>query len=201
MQKSLFSVLFLLTLSALWADSVSTEQLKYIKKYKKQANVPVPEEMLINKEAEPKLEEGFTSLYNGQNLEGWKAKGGHCTFEAKGDAIIGTCIPKSPSTYLSTLKDDYTDFIFSAELKWEVDGNTGIMFRAQSKEGKKYETVFGPQAEMEGLENGRGWSGGIYGQACGGWSYPLWLESHKEARKALKKGDWNRVTIKAQGKT
>ena len=50
-------------------------------------------------------------------------------------------------------------------MKWEVDGNSGVMFRAQSKTEKDKEIVFGPQAEMEGITGDRYWSGGIYGQS------------------------------------
>lgn len=117
--------------------------------------------------------------------------------EPTGEAIVGTCVKGSPSTYLSTVKDDYTDFIFTAEIKWAVDGNSGIMFRAQKKSGRKTVTVFGPQCEMEGTSLERGWSGGIYGQSAGGWAYPLWLDAHKEVRKAIKPEGWNRVTIQA----
>ena len=108
----------------------------------------------------------------------------------------------SPSTYLSTKKNDYTDFVFTAEIKWAVDGNTGIMFRAKRKPSKKGESVVGPQAEMEGFAKpDRNWSGGIYGQGDGGWIYPLWLSAHEKARKALKKDEWNRITIQAKGDT
>jgi hypothetical protein len=182
------------------ANTVSESQQKYVKKYEDQKVVPKPEEMLINTDAEPDLSKGFTSLYNGKDLTGWTSLGGHCTYEAKGDTIIGTTIKGSPSTYLSTDKSDYTDFIFTAELKWEVQGNSGVMFRGQQKPGKNNVTVFGPQAEMEGYQE-RGWSGGIYGQACGGWYYPLWLEAHAEARKAIKKDGWNRITVLAKGDT
>lgn len=178
---------------------VSEEQQKYIARYEKQTLKVAPENALINTDAEPSLQEGFVSLYNGENLDGWTPLGGHCTFEARGEAIVGTTVVGSPSTYLSTARDDYTDFVFTAELKWEVDGNSGIMFRAQTKPGKKGTTVFGTQAEMEGFSQDRGWSGGIYGQSAGGWLYPLWLDAHKEARKALKKDQWNRITIKAVG--
>ncbi|MCM8531194.1 MAG: DUF1080 domain-containing protein, partial [Lentisphaeraceae bacterium] len=181
-------------------NNVSESQSKWFKKYKSQKNIPKLEETKINKDAEPALNEGFVNLYNGKDLTGWVPKGGTCKFEAKGDVILGTCVKGSPSTYLSTEKADYSDFIFTCEIKWIVDGNTGVMFRAQSKPGKKgQETVFGPQAEMEGLAQGRGWSGGIYGQACGGYFYPLWLDAHKDARNALKKDEFNRITIKAQG--
>jgi hypothetical protein len=183
------------------ANEIAESQQKWVPVYEKQENVPAPEDMLVNTDPEPDLGSGFVNLYNGKNLDGWTPRGGTCTFEARGEAIVGTCVPKSPSTYLSTLKDDYADFIITAEIKWEVDGNTGIMFRAQSKEEKGKETVFGPQAEMEAFSKERYWSGGIYGQSSGGWFYPLWLEVHEGVRKAMKKDDWNRLTIQAKGKT
>lgn len=199
-----YIVLFLTLLTALPlanANRVSDSQRQFIKQYEKQKLKVAPEDALLNTDAEPCLKEGFVSLYNGENLDGWTPRGGECTFEAAGESIVGTCVPGSPSTYLSTNKDDYGDFIFTAELKWEVDGNSGIMFRAQSRPGKKFETVYGPQCEMEGFARVRNWSGGIYGQSAGGWRYPLWLEAHAEARKALKKDIWNRVTIMAVGNT
>jgi hypothetical protein len=182
-----------------FANEISESQLKWHAKYKKQKNAPDPQKQLINLEKEPDLSTGFESLYNKKNLEGWVIKGGHCTFEAQGEVIVGTCVKGSPSTYLSTIKEDYKDFIFSCEMFWEVNGNTGVMFRAMGKMRKNQSVeVVGPQAEMEGLTQGRGWSGGIFGQACGGYYYPLWLEAHKEARAALTQ-DWNRITIKAKG--
>lgn len=188
----------LLVASAGFGYQISEDQQRFIKKYKNHSKVVPPEEALINEEPEPALCCGFVDLYNGKDLSGWTPLGGHCRFEARGDAIVGTTVPGSPSTYLSTERNDYEDFIFTAELKWEEDGNSGIMFRAMRK-GKEGQTVYGPQCEMEGFSQNRNWSGGIYGQSDGGWIYPLWLDAHKEARNALKKGEWNRVTIQAVG--
>tara|TARA_R110002167_G_scaffold45441_6_gene136509 strand:- start:86 stop:883 length:798 start_codon:yes stop_codon:yes gene_type:complete len=186
------------------AGEVDPQQKDWYEKYKNQQNIPPADEMLLNTEAEPDLSEGFTPLFNGKDLTGWSPKGGTCTFEASDGVLKGTCVPGSPSTYLSTDKDDYRDFIFTCEMKWEVNGNSGVMFRAQSKtseskKGVKSETVFGPQAEMEGITGDRHWSGGIYGQSCGGYFYPLWLKEHQAVRAALKKTDWNRLTIMAKG--
>jgi hypothetical protein len=192
----------LIAINAFAEPQLDPAQDKWVKHYKKQANVPkAAADMKINTDKEPDLTAGFVEIFNGKDLTGWAPKGGKCTFEAKDGNLVGTCVKKSPSTYLCTEKADYTDFIFTCDMKWEVDGNTGVMFRAASKPGKKGDTVFGPQAEMEGFSKDRGWSGGIYGQSCGGWYYPLWLTSHKDARKALKKDEWNRLTIQAQGKT
>jgi hypothetical protein len=201
MKKSVIAFTMLAMASASWANTVSESQQQYIKKYEKQENVPNPAEMLLNTDPEPDLTSGYISLYNGKNLDGWTPLGGTCSFEAKGDTILGTTVKGSPSTYLSTDKADYTDFIFTAELKWEVQGNSGIQFRGQQKPDKNGVTVFGPQAEMEGIADGRNWSGGIYGQSAGGWYYPLWLEAHKKAREALVADGWNRITIEAQGDT
>ena len=202
MKKRIFTILgTLLLVSAAQANTISEDQKQYIKKYEKQPYVPTPEAMLLNTEPEPDLSKGFVSLYNGKNLDGWTSLGGHCTYEAQGDIIVGTTIEGSPSTYLSTDRADYQDFIYTTEIKWMVQGNSGVMIRGQQKPGKKNVTVFGPQAEMEGIAQGRNWSGGIYRQGAGGWVYPLWLETHKEARGALKKDDWNRITVEVKGDT
>ncbi|MEM0965378.1 MAG: DUF1080 domain-containing protein [Verrucomicrobiota bacterium] len=182
-----------------FGGTVSEDQQQYVKRYAKQKNVPEPAEMLINTDPEPSLDEGFVDLYNGENLDGWVSRGGFCTFEPKGEAIVGTTVQGSPNTFLCTTRSDYSNFIFSVELKWIVEGNSGIMFRARSKEVDGGERVFGPQCEMEGTTGQRRWSGGIFGEGAGGWFYPLWLEAHSEARNAIDAEGWNRVTIQAIG--
>lgn len=182
------------------AGTLDPSQTEWHKKYKKQQNAPLPEEMLLNTDAEPDLKEGFKPLFNGRDLTGWAPRGGKCEFTVRDKMIVGTVVPGSPSTYLCTEADGFEDFVFTCEMKWEVDGNSGVMFRAQVKESDKgAETVFGPQAEMEGFSQDRGWSGGIYGQSCGGFFYPVWLKEHQAARKALKQGEWNRLTVSAKG--
>lgn len=179
--------------------NVAESQSKWYEKYKKQTNAPKPAEMLVNTDPEPNLEDGFKPLFDGTDLSGWKPLGGDCQFEVIDGELVGTCVPGSSSTYLSTERDDFADFVFTCEMKWVESCNSGVMFRAQVKpNGKGGQTVFGPQAEMEGLTQGRGWSGGIYGQSCGGYFYPLWLNEHEEVRGALVDG-WNRITIWAKG--
>lgn len=181
-----------------WGGEIDPMQKEWFPKYRKQANAPEPAEMLLNVDAEPSLEAGFNSLFSGKDLSDWEVRGGKQVFEIEGDEIVGTCVPREASGYLSTKKTDYLDFVFTCEMKWDVDLNSGVMFRAQSDSKN---AVFGPQVEMEGINNQRGWSGGIYGQSCGGYFYPLWLVEHHKVRKALNKEGWNRVTVEARGKT
>jgi len=193
MKKRYGILMGLVLASAVFAGTVSDSQEKYVKQYKKQKNPPKPSKQLVNTDKEPNLKSGLKPIFNGKSLKGWVSQGGHCTFEVEDGAIVGTVVKGSKSTFLCT-KKKYSDFIFTCEMKWIVDGNSGVQFRSRVK-GKK---VFGPQFEMEGFKRGRGWSGGIYGQDCGGWYYPLWLKKHKKARAALVK-DWNRITIYAKG--
>ncbi|TWT82438.1 hypothetical protein CA13_39010 [Planctomycetes bacterium CA13] len=181
------------------AGEVDPQQSDWYQKYKSQENIPDVDKMLLNTDTEPNLTDGFESLFNGKDLTGWTPKGGTCKFEAYDGMIVGTCIPKSDSTYLSTDQSDFTDFIFTCDIKWEIDGNSGVMFRAKERTAGDRIVVYGPQAEMEGITNDRGWSGGVYGQSCGGYFYPLWLKEHAEVRSAIKKEDWNRITISAKG--
>ena len=183
------------------AGTLDPQQQDWFKKYQKQANAPKPEAMLLNTDVEPDLSKGFVQLFNGKDLTGWKTRGGTSSFTAKDGILTGTCTADSPSTYLCTDREDYSDFLFTCEMKWVEDINSGVMFRAQEKSSKTTaKTVLGPQAEMEGTKGDRGWSGGIYGQDCGGYFYPLWLKEHQAARAALKPDDWNRLTIQAKGK-
>lgn len=102
--KTITHIFLTLLLLSAWgyANEISESQKKWISVYEKQTNIPAPEDMLINTDKEPKLNKGFTGLYNGKNLDNWVPRGGHCTFEAKGEVIVGTTVKGSPSTYLST---------------------------------------------------------------------------------------------------
>ena len=157
--------------------------------------------MLLNTDEEPDLKEGFIDLFNGKDLSGSAPKGGKAKFEVKDGTIVGSVVPGTPSTYLCTDKADFTDFVFTCDIKWEMNLNSGVMFRAATRTKGDQVEVFGPQAEMEGIEGDRGWSGGVYGQSCGGYFYPLWLKEHQKIRKAIAADGWNRVTIEAKGTT
>ncbi|CAA6680187.1 MULTISPECIES: DUF1080 domain-containing protein [unclassified Lentimonas] len=190
--------LLLLTAGIAYAGTVADSQKRYFPKNGLKNQVP-PAKALINTDAEPDLTHpDFVSLYNGKNLDGWIPRGGTCTFEAAGDKIIGKNVPGSPNTFLSTVREDYGDFIFTVEVYWAVNSNSGVMIRAKRKPGNQHEIVYGPQVELEGA-GARAWSGGIYGERIGGWHYPMWLEAHQEAREALNMEGWNRVTIQAIG--
>lgn len=196
----LSGALTMLMLGTLFAGEVAECQRDWFERYKKQENIPDPAAMLLNQDPEPELKAGSIALFNGVDLTGWKIRQGESAFEVRDGVIVGTAVAGTPSTYLCTERDDYKDFVFSCEVKWVKNLNTGVMFRASKRKTEELaEEIFGPQVEMEGIEGDRRWSGGVYGQSCGGYYYPVWLKDHEKAREAIQREGWNRVTVEARG--
>ena len=144
-------------------------------------------------ESAPKfeIEEGFTALYDGKSLAGWRVIGGQSTFEAAGEEIIGRHGP-GENTFLRSDKT-YADFDLRLQMRWQELGNSGVLFRAQQEgaEGR----AFGYQFELDHAE--RSWSGGIYDEARRGWLATL--ENNEEARSAIDHQGWNDVRIEVRG--
>ncbi|WP_130276274.1 3-keto-disaccharide hydrolase [Cecembia calidifontis] len=148
---------------------------------------------------ENKQDSKWIKLFNGENLDGWKAVGGAAEFEVKDGVIIGYAKANTPNTFLIT-EQDYTDFILELELKIEdLSSNSGVMARGQydpaARDGKGL--VFGYQIEAD--PSPRAWSGGLYDEARRGWLYPLDL--NPAAKSAFKMGEWNHYRIEAIGNT
>lgn len=152
---------------------------------------------LLSCSQEQKAEDGWTELFNGKDLSGWKVVAGTAPYEVVNGEIIGTSVAGSPNTFLIT-EATYGDFILELDLKVEdVTSNSGVMARGQfdpaAREGKGL--VFGYQIEADPTE--RAWSGGIYDEARRGWLYPL--ELNPEAKTAFKMGEYNHYRIEAIG--
>ncbi|MEM9281276.1 MAG: DUF1080 domain-containing protein [Verrucomicrobiota bacterium] len=176
-----------------WAGTIDPSQEQYLEN-KRYAQCAKPPEQKVNQDPEPELQEGFVPLFDNDGIEGWVARGGECTFEMENGELVGTCVPGSESTYFSSPREDYADFVLTFEFKWDVLGNTGVQFRSMVNDKG---SVAGYQCEIDPSE--RGWTGGIYNQSLDGWKYPLWLSEHNPVRENLKIDDWNRITIRAKG--
>ncbi len=137
------------------------------------------------------LEEGYSYLYDGNSLDGWRVVGGESTFEAAGEAIVGRHGPGT-NTFLRTDKS-YGDFSLKMQMRWDEFGNSGVMFRAHQRGGDG--RVYGYQYELDFAE--RAWSGGIYDEARRGWIANL--EDNQAAREAIRLQDWNEIEIEVRG--
>jgi hypothetical protein len=119
----------------------------------------------------------WVDLFDGQTLNGWTIKGGQANYDIKEGAIVGTSVPNSTNTFLTTDKM-YGDFIL--ELDYIVDStmNSGIQIRSNSFPNYMDGRVHGYQIEID--PSNRAWSAGIYDEARRGW-FPLWTtRPHKK---------------------
>lgn len=137
------------------------------------------------------LEEGYHYLYDGKSLAGWRTVGGEATFAAEGEDIVGRRGP-GENTFLRTDKT-YGDFSLKMQMRWDESGNSGVLFRAQQRDGEG--RAYGYQYELDDSE--RSWSGGIYDEARRGWLADL--ADKPEVRAAIRRDDWNDVEIEARG--
>ncbi|MCF3649377.1 3-keto-disaccharide hydrolase [Synoicihabitans lomoniglobus] len=137
----------------------------------------------------------WVSLFNGEDLSGWRVHGGGATFVVEDGAIVGRNGPDH-NTFLCTDRD-YADFELEFEVKLISPLNSGVQirstFRPEERDGRMVERVYGPQIEIEGSP---GESGYIFGERAGGWLTPAdKLIPHD----LFKAGEWNHYRIVAQG--
>jgi len=90
---------------------------------------------------------GWVSLFNGTNLDGWEQKNGLAKYEAKDDCIVGTSVPESPNSFLCT-KKDYADFELEFEVKLDAALNSGVQIRSHSLPDYQNGRVHGYQVEI-----------------------------------------------------
>ena len=137
---------------------------------------------------------GWTPLFNGKDLNGWKQLNGKAKYTVQNGEIVGTTVAGEPNSFLATEKD-YGDFILEFEFKVDSTMNSGVQFRSSSKPDYKNGRVHGYQFEIDPSK--RGWTGGLYDEARRDWLYPLDL--NPSARTAYKQGQWNKARIECIG--
>jgi len=142
--------------------------------------------------ADKESEDGWVSLFNGKNLDGWVQRGGKAHYRAEKGQIVGSSAPNTSNSFLCT-KKEYSNFILELEFKVEPGLNSGVQVRSQYDE--KRNRVFGYQVEIDPSD--RAWTGGIYDEGRRGWLYDL--KNHEAARKAFKPNEWNKFHIESKG--
>ncbi len=139
-------------------------------------------------------QDGWTNLFNGKNLKGWKQLNGKAKYEVVDNMIVGSTVLNTPNSFLAT-KEDYSDFVLEFEFIVDQNLNSGVQIRSHSLKEYNNGRVHGYQVEIDPSE--RAWSAGIYDEARRGWLYPM--GDNIEAQKAFKANDWNHYHIEAIG--
>jgi len=147
---------------------------------------------------------GWVSLFNGKNLDGWVQRGGAAKYAVEDGCVVGTTVLKTPNSFLCT-KKNYADFILELDFKVDSGLNSGVQIRSECFDTEKTIEIAGkpkkiPAGRVHGYQveidpSARAWSGGIYDEARRGWLADL--KNNEAARKAFKQDDWNHYRIEA----
>ncbi len=140
---------------------------------------------------------GWTDLFDGKTLNGWKKLAGTADYKVEDGAIVGTTAFNSGNTFLVTEKE-FGDFILEMDIRIEdTTSNSGVQVRSHydpaGHEGKGL--VYGCQLEVD--PSSRRWSGGIYDEGRRDWLYPGSL--NPAAQTAFKVGAYNHIRIECIG--
>jgi hypothetical protein len=151
-------------------------------------------------------DDGWKSLFDGKDLEGWVQHGGHAKYSVENGEIVGTSVPNTGNSFLCT-KRNYSDFILELEFKVQNGLNSGIQIRSECFDEPKVlvlsgkpvkipaDRVHGYQVEID--PSARAWTGGLYDEARRGWLVDL--KGNQPAREAFKAEKWNTFRIECKG--
>ena len=137
---------------------------------------------------------GWTSLFDGKTLKGWKKIAGTAPYEIKDGAIVGITDPASPVNSFIVTEREYGDFELELEVKIDDStSNSGIQVRSHfdPKANNGNGKVYGYQYELD--PSSRRWTGGLYDEGRRDWLYPLSLNPTAQA--AYKPFAFNKVRV------
>ena len=165
-------------------------------------------------------EGGWTSLFNGTNLDGWEQHSGQARYFAQDGCLVGESVVNTGNSFLCPVKT-YGDF--EMELDFLVDDalNSGVQFRSDvfpeartiSVDGKDTklpaDRLHGYQCEIDmNSKNDRWWTAGIYDEMRRGWLLPADGQKGEagkafteQGRKISKPGEWNHLRVLCVGKS
>ncbi|HET6253016.1 MAG TPA: DUF1080 domain-containing protein [Puia sp.] len=141
--------------------------------------------------------EGWTPLFDGKTLNGWKRLAGTADYSVENGAIVGTSVVGSGNSFLVTDKE-FGDFVLEMDVKIDdTTGNSGIQLRSHYDPAGHNGNglVFGYQYEVD--PSSRRWTGGIYDEGRRGWLYPVAL--NHSVQSAFKAGQWNHIRVECIG--
>jgi hypothetical protein len=138
--------------------------------------------------------DGWTKLFNGKDLTGFRQLNGKAPFRVENGELVGVSTKHEPSSFLAT-EQDYGDFILEFDVLCAPELNSGVQFRSLSRPDFDSGRVYGYQCEIDPSD--RAWSGGIYDEARRGWL--VTLVDNKAGRAAYRKTDWNHYRVEAIG--
>ena len=147
--------------------------------------------------------DGWISLFNGDNLDGWVHMNGSHSYTVEDGAIIGRTTPYSYNSFLCSLQE-FDNFELECEVMVDTITNQGIQFRSSvrpvsEKDHRDWRAgrVWGPQVEIR-QNMGDITTGVLYGEALGsGWMSSE--EKRENGHDYFIPDGWNKIRLIANG--
>ena len=173
---------------------------------------------LIAQISEEEKEEGFVSLFNGNDLNGWE--GSADIWRVEKGAIVGQTTAEGPANitynqFLVWKGGEVGDFVLRFDIKLSEAGNSGMQYRSWiNPDAAKPHSVFGYQADFDGQHRYSGilFGEGFRGILCqrgqetiiGNDSKPKEVRrfaENEDLKQKLHLEDWNAYEVTAEGFT
>ena len=141
----------------------------------------------------PTIPAGFTPLFDGKTLAGWKPTGKADAWAAENGAIVCT---RGGGGYLLTEKE-YGDFELRFEYRWsKPGGNSGVALRTPPKGDPAYVGMEIQLIDDEGWES-------VHKSKLADYQHTGSIYDVQPAKRQANKpvGEWNAVTISCRGRT
>ena len=142
--------------------------------------------------SQPRRESGWTPLFNGKDLSGWKNNGDEKWVVEQGTILCQSAANKYG--YLTTEKN-YRDFDLRLEFKGEAAGNSGVFLHSRiiGIDPQHGPDIEGMQVEVDPTVGKH--TGGLYESGGRGWvAMPT-----ADGEQALKSGEWNELKVSVRG--
>lgn len=143
---------------------------------------------------------GWTNLFDGKTLNGWKLMTGKAEYKPENGAIVGTTVANSPNSFLVSDIRIPGDFVMEVEaMVSDTNTNSGVQFKSNfDPAGNKGQgRIYGYQFELD--PSARRWSGGLYDEGRREWLYPSSL--NEKTQMFLTPNVYHKIRIECIGNT
>ena len=139
--------------------------------------------------------DGWTSLFNGKDLTGWKAPDPNPYWKVTDGILVGENDAEQKGAMLYTT-ESYKDFELEAEARWKGEIDSGFMVRRKVKSSQ--DKIPGDLQMQIGVSRSlkKDMTGSFY---IG--NYPEAGQAKEAAKLLSKEGEWNKFRLEVKGDT
>lgn len=157
--------------------------------------------VLVTCQSGKNTNEPWISLFNGDNLDGWRFIGNSGEVRVVDSEIWCHMTKESDKHSYVATKEKYSDFILEMDIKTDSTYDSGILLRSFDSPANCdtcHTSLYGYQVKLDSRVERR-WTGGIFYDYGKGYHWLYSLEKDNRARFACLPGQWNHFRMEVNG--